>query len=178
MMVVVALVAGFFAVEIQMNAQAQRIAPYRVRQDHRMRVADLSRELVEQAEYLSESSYDYFMGWNGVISNSEQAVLFKSEEFTAACRLFYKLLQDQGGYYRDEHLRTNLYNAFLYLRAEFRQLEDRMRKGGFRDDFNRVRRDGRTYEQMRRRNVPRRMGLAECRRLLDRIQAAFTGWRR
>jgi hypothetical protein len=75
--------------------------------DRRSFVGPLSLELVRQAEYLSQSSYEYFMGWNGTITNPEQAMLFKSEEFTAACRLFSKLVQDQTGYFGRDSIRTN-----------------------------------------------------------------------
>lgn len=178
LMIVVALVVAFYGLEIQVCSQVQRVVPLRGRDDYRVNLSTLSRELLEQAEYLSESSYEYFMGWNGVINNNEQAVLFKTEEFASACRLFYKLLQDQSGYYRHETLSTNLYSAFRYLRAEFRQLEQRMGKVGFRDDFGRLRRDGRSFERMRKQQATRRMGLAECRRLLDRMESAFRYWRR
>lgn len=152
--------------------------PYPTRQgDRRSFVGQLSLELVRQAEYLSESSYGYFMGWNGTISNAEQALLFKSEEFAAACRLFSKLVQDQTGYFGRDSLRTNLYNAFRYVALSFRQLEEQMRLGGMSDDFNRMRRDGRRFEPRTSRIPQGRYGLAECRRILDRLEAEFSTWR-
>jgi hypothetical protein len=148
-----------------------------MRGDRRSFVGQLTIDLLRQAEYLSQSSYEYFMGWNGAISNQEQAVLFKSEEFTASCRLFNKLVQDQSNYFQRANLRTNLYNASRYVAASFRQLEEQMRLGGLQGDFNRMRRDGRPFEQRGARNARSPLGLAECRRLLDRIEAEFSAWR-
>jgi hypothetical protein len=148
-----------------------------VRGDRRSFVGQLSVDLVRQAEYLSQTSFEYFMGWNGVVTNQEQAVLFKSEEFTACCRLFSRLAQDQTNYFRVESLRTNLYNASLYVAASFRQLEEQMRLGGMQGDFNRMRRDGRMFEQRMNRGTTGPLGLAECRRLLDRIESEFSSWR-
>ncbi len=148
-----------------------------MRGDRRSFVGQLCVDLVRQAEYLSESSFEYFMGWNGIISNQEQAILFKSEEFTAACRLFNKLAQGQTNYFRAESLRTNLYNASRYVAGAFRQLEEQMRQGGMQGDFNRMRRDGRPFEQRMTRVAAGPLGLAECRRILDRIEAEFSSWR-
>jgi len=148
-----------------------------MRGDRRSFVSQLSAELIEQAEYLAESSYDYYMGWNGMISNSEQAILFKSEEFAAACRLFDKLLLDQSGYYRHESLRTNLHSAYLYVSASFRQLEDIMRQGGMREGFGTMRRDGRRFEPRTYPGPRGTYGLAECRRILTRIESEFSRWR-
>jgi hypothetical protein len=150
----------------------------RGRLDRRGSVGQLSAELVRQAEYLSKSSFDYFMSWNGTISDQEQAILFKSEEFTAACRLFAKLAQDQTNYFRRESVRTNLYGASRYVAGSFRQLEQQMRQGGMRGDFNTTRRDGRMFAPPQRTTAGQgRTGLAECRRLLDRIEAEFSSWR-
>ena len=148
-----------------------------MRGDRRSFVAQLSVDLVRQAQYLSESSFEYFMGWNGIVSNQEQAILFKSEEFAAACRLFSKLVQDQANYFRLESLRTNLYNASRYVAVSFRQLEEQMRLGGMQGDFNRMRRDGRPFTQRLNRGTMGPLGLAECRRILDRIEAEFSSWR-
>lgn len=148
-----------------------------MRGDRRSFVAQLSVDLVRQAQYLSESSFEYFMGWNGIVSNQEQAILFKSEEFAAACRLFSKLVQDQANYFRLESLRTNLYNASRYVAVSFRQLEEQMRLGGMQGDFNRMRRDGRPFTQRLNRGTMGPVGLAECRRILDRIESEFSSWR-
>jgi len=148
-----------------------------MRGDRRSFVGQLSVDLVRQAEYLSQSSFEYFMGWNGIVSDQEQAILFKSEEFTAACRLFSKLAQNQTNYFRLESLRTNLYSASRYVAASFRQLEGQMRLGGMQGDFNRMRRDGRPFEQRMNRGTTGPLGLAECRRILDRIEIEFSSWR-
>jgi hypothetical protein len=145
--------------------------------DRRSFVGPLSLELVRQAEYLSESSYNYFMGWNGTITSPEQAILFKSEEFAASCRLFSRLVQDQTGYFGRDSMRANLHSAFRYVALSFRQFEQQMRQGGVRDDFARQRRDDRRIEQRSNRGTTGRFGLAECRRILDRIESEFASWR-
>jgi hypothetical protein len=159
----------------QNDPRFQRNNP--MRGDRRSFVGPLCLDLVRQAEYLSKSSFEYFMGWNGVVSDQEQAILFKSEEFTAACRLFSKLAQNQTDYFRRESLRTNLYSASRYVAASFRQLEEQMRLGGMQGDFNRMRRDGRPFEQRMNRGTTGPLGLAECRRILDRIENEFSSWR-
>jgi hypothetical protein len=148
-----------------------------MRGDRRSFVGPLSADLVRQAEYLSQTSFEYFQGWNGMITNQEQAILFKAEEFAAACRLFNKLVQDQTNYFRRETLRTNLYNASHYVAASFHGLEEQMRLGGMPGDFNRMRRDGRQFEQRMNRGTMGPLGMAECRRILDRIEAEFSNWR-
>jgi hypothetical protein len=148
-----------------------------MRGDRRSFVGQLSVDLVRQAEYLSQTSFEYFQGWNGMITDQEQAILFKAEEFAAACRLFNKLVQDQTNYFRRESLRTNLYNASHYVAASFHGLEEQMRLGGMPGDFNRMRRDGRTFERRMVRGTMGPLGIAECRRILDRIEAEFSNWR-
>jgi len=146
--------------------------------DRRSFVGQLSVELVRQAEYLAYSSYDYFMGWKGMISESEQAILFKSEEFAAACRLFSKLVQDQTNYFIRESMRTNLHSAYLYVLASFHQLENIMRQGGMTDGFRPMRRDGRRFEPRTYRGpMGGAFGLAECRRILTRMESEFSYWR-
>lgn len=119
----------------------------------RSAVARWSADLAARAEALSQSSYDHFKGWNGRISDEEQAILFKSEEFAAAARLFARLAEESSDFYRAETLRTNLYNAFLYLAASFRQLDGAM--GLLRLEP---------------------LGLTECRRPLDRLDREFATW--
>lgn len=160
----------------------QRNDPRVDRYDRRSIIVPLSAELVQQAEYMSQNSYEYYQGWNGTINEAEQAILFKSEEFAASCRLFHRLVQDQSGFFRREVLRTNLFNAYRYVAANFRQLEEQMRRGGMVNDFNRMRRDGRSFQprlnqQGMNRQPGSRFGLGECRRILSRIEAEFTGWR-
>jgi len=88
-----------------------------MRGDRRSFLGPLSVDLVQQAEYLSQTSFDYFMGWNGVISNQEQAILFKSEEFAAACRLFSKLAQAQGNFFRAESGQNRVKLCLLFRRS-------------------------------------------------------------
>ncbi len=148
-----------------------------MRGDRRSFVGQLSSELVRQADNLSQASFQYFMGWNGQITDREQAVLFKTEEFAAAARLFSRLAQDQTDYFRREGLRTNLFTASRYLALSFRQLEEQMRLGGIQNDFNRMRRDGRQFQWQPQRGSMGPWGLAEIRRILGRIEIEFSSWR-
>jgi hypothetical protein len=116
-------------------------------------MARLSGELADRADALSRASYDHFKGWNGRISDEEQAVLFKSEEFSAAARLFGRLADESSDFFRPDTLQTNLYNAYLYLAAAFRQLDS---------DFG----AGRIAL----------LGLDDCRRLVDRLDREFRSW--
>lgn len=121
--------------------------------DSRQSVYSLGLELERQASLIAQSSFDHFKGWNNTISDEEQAVLFKSESFLASCRLFLKLAEEQTDYYSAGYLRTNLYNAFIYLSLSFQDLEDSMKRGGV---------------------TP--YALSDCRRLLNRMDDAFSRW--
>ncbi len=148
-----------------------------IRGDRRSFVGQLSDELVRHAEALAQASFQYYMGWNGTITDREQAVLFKTEEFAAAARLFGRLAQDRTDYFRREGVRANLFTASRYVALSFRQLEEQMRLGGIQNDFNRVRRDGRPFQWQPQRGMTGPWGLAEIRRILDRIELEFTNWR-
>jgi hypothetical protein len=145
--------------------------------DRRSFVGQLSEELVRHAENLAEAGFQYYQGWNGSITDREQAVLFKTEEFAAAARLFSRLALDRGDYFRRDGLRTNLFTASRYLALSFRQLEEQMRLGGIMNDFSRARRDGRPFQWQPQRGITGPWGLAEMRRILDRIELEFTNWR-
>jgi len=119
----------------------------------REEVSSLAMQLEKQAAELALSGFDHFRGWEGEISDQEQAVLFKSESFASSARLFVRLSQEQSGYFRAGYLRTNLYNAFVYLARSFRELEEEMRHGGV---------------------MP--YALADCRRILDRMENIFSQW--
>ena len=121
--------------------------------DRRSQIFNLGMELAEKANYLAQSSYDQFEGWDGTISDQEQAVLFESEGFAASCRLFVKLTEARSGYFKTNHLRTNLYNAFAYLVRSFRSLEREMRTAGV---------------------MP--YALRDCARILERIEREFSQW--
>ncbi|MFC2167142.1 hypothetical protein ACFLQZ_04175 [Acidobacteriota bacterium] len=88
----------------------------------------LGMDLEEAATYLAESSFEHFKGWDGTISEQEQAILFKSEAFAASCRLFLKLSEQSSGYYVRRHQRTNLYSAYLFLVGSFKELNGEMRR--------------------------------------------------
>jgi len=121
--------------------------------DTRQSVYNLALELERQASLIAQSSFDHFKGWNNMISDEEQAVLFKSEAFLASCRLFLRLTEEQSNYYSAGFLRTNLYNAFTYLTRSFQDLEDSMRRAGV---------------------MP--FGVSACRSLLNRMDSAFSKW--
>jgi hypothetical protein len=121
--------------------------------DSRQSVYSLGMELEGQASLIAQSSFDHFKGWNNTISDEEQAVLFKSESFLASCRLFLRLAEEQTDYYSASYLRTNLYNAFIYLNLSFEDLEGSMKRAGV---------------------MP--YALSDCRRLLNRMDEAFSKW--
>lgn len=98
--------------------------------DRRGAVHNLALELERQATELALDNFEHFKGWNGVISDEEQAVLFKSEAFSASSRLFLKLAEETSDYFSTGYLRTNLYNAFAYIVRAFKELEEEMKQGG------------------------------------------------
>ncbi len=122
-------------------------------QDRRGVIYDLGMELERLSTSLAQESFDHFKGWNGTISDQEQAILFKSEAFAASCRLFLRLTEARSGYYRDDFLRTNIYNAFTYLAGSFSDAEEEMRKGGV---------------------IP--YALSDCRKILSRMEREFSQW--
>jgi len=122
-------------------------------QDRRGLIYDLGMELERLSASLAQESFDHFKGWNGTISDQEQAVLFKSEAFAASCRLFLRLTEARSGYYRDDFLRTNIYNAFTYLAGSFSDVEEEMRKGGVMPYV-----------------------LSDCRKILSRMEREFSQW--
>jgi hypothetical protein len=122
-------------------------------QDRRGVIYDLGIELERLATSLAQESFDHFKDWNGTISDQEQAILFKSEAFAASCRLFLRLTEARSGYYRDDFLRTNIYNAFTYLAGSFSDVEEEMRKGGM---------------------MP--YALSDCRKILNRMEREFSQW--
>ncbi|MCX6575972.1 MAG: hypothetical protein NTV82_06220 [Candidatus Aminicenantes bacterium] len=122
-------------------------------QDRRSVIYDLGMELERLSTSLAQESFDHFKGWNGTISDQEQAILFKSEAFAASCRLFLRLTEARSGYYRDDFLRTNIYNAFTYLAGSFSDAEEEMRKGGV---------------------MP--YSLSDCRKILSRMEREFSQW--
>lgn len=119
----------------------------------RSAVLRLAAELEAKASDLSRSNLEHFRGWNGVISDAEQAALFRSEAFAASARLFLVLGGDGAGYYQEGNLRTNLYSAFLYLIGAFRELEADMKEAGI---------------------LP--YALSDCRKILDRMDYEFSRW--
>lgn len=113
----------------------------------------LGLELEKQASYLAQNSYEHFKGWSGTISDQEQSVLFKSEAFAASCRLFLRLTEERSSYFRNGFLRTNLYNAFIYLVNSYRELEKEMKRTEIQP-----------------------YALSDCRRILDRMDYEFSKW--
>jgi len=121
--------------------------------DNRGAVLRLGSELEQKAADLARSNLDHFRGWNGVISDAEQAVLFKSEAFAASARLFLILGGESSDFYQSGNLRTNIYNAFVYLVRAFRELETEMKGAGI---------------------MP--YALSDCRKILDRMDYEFSRW--
>lgn len=117
------------------------------------RIYDLAVTLAEQAAVIAQESFAHFKGWNGAISDQEQAILFKSESFVASCRLFLKFAEGTSDFYRNDYLRTSLYNAFTYLTASFSELEQEMRRGNV---------------------MP--YALSDCRKILGGMEREFSGW--
>jgi hypothetical protein len=116
-----------------------------IRASSREDIRDLADKLTQQAAYLAQSSFDHFKGWKGEISDQEQAILFKSEAFAASCRLFLRLSEETAG---SDSLRTNLFNAYMFLARSFRELE----------------KDFQSY------------ALNDCRETLNDLDRAFERW--
>jgi len=99
--------------------------------DQRSDIFRYGMDLEETASKIAQSSFDHFKGWSGEISDQEQAILFKSEEFAAACRLFLRLAEERSDFFSSGSVRTNLFSAYNYLSRSFRDLENEMRRGGW-----------------------------------------------
>jgi hypothetical protein len=119
----------------------------------RGRIYDIGMELERQATVLAQESFNHFRGWNGAISDQEQAILFKSEAFAASSRLFLKLTESQSDYFRTDYLRTNLFSSFTFLASSFNELEQEMKRGNV---------------------MP--YALSDCRRILGRLEREFGAW--
>jgi hypothetical protein len=119
----------------------------------RTRIYDLAVELEQRATSMARESFEHFKGWNDTISDQEQAILFKSEAFAASCRLFLRFAEGRSEFFRSEHIRTSLYNAFTFLVNAFSELEREMQRGNV---------------------MP--YGLSDCRTILNRMEREFSGW--
>ena len=119
----------------------------------RAQVFNFGQQLERLASALAQESYERFRGWNGAISDQEQAILFKSEAFAASCRLFLKLTETSSDYYRSDNARTNIYSAFTFLAGSFAELEAEMKRGGLRP-----------------------YALADARTILTRMERGFGEW--
>jgi len=118
------------AIKISLVSLMVLFITYTSAADRRTQISNLAQGLEQQATHLAQSNYEHFKGWNQTISDQEQAVLFKSEAFASSCRLFLRLTSEQSGYYRSSYLRTNLYNAFIFLTNAFEELDKEMQKAG------------------------------------------------
>ncbi len=109
------------------------------------RILNLTSELEYKAQALAETSYSHFRGWNGVIDEREQKVLFSSESFLASVRLFRRFINESSTYFHSEYTRTNLFSAFSYMANYFYQLKRDMESIGLRPyevyDIERILRD-------------------------------------
>lgn len=121
--------------------------------ERREEIYRLGLELERQASALAQDSYQHFKGWRGAISDQEQAILFKSEAFAASCRLFLRLTEERSDYFQGNFLRTNLYNAFIFLTHSFKELEEEMERGGIRP-----------------------YALSNCVRILEQMDRGFSKW--
>lgn len=95
--------------------------------DPRSNIYRLGVDLERMADQLAQSNYDHFRGWNAEFSDLEQSVLFRSEAFVASCRLFLCLAEERSEYLKSGYVRTNLFQAFVYLNRSFQELEAAMR---------------------------------------------------
>jgi len=121
--------------------------------DTRSDIVELAVRLEAQAASLARESFEHFKGWKGEISDREQGILFKSEAFSACCRLFVTLAEERSDYWRSDHLRTNLFNALTYLATTLDDLNREMEKGGVRP-----------------------FALSDCSKLLERMEREFANW--
>jgi hypothetical protein len=121
--------------------------------DRRGAISNLAVELERRATELALNNFEHFKGWNGVISDEEQAVLFKSEAFSASSRLFLRLAEESSDYFSTGYLRTNLYNAFTYIVRAFKEFEEEMKQAGV---------------------MP--YALADCGKTLQRMEYEFSQW--
>jgi len=119
----------------------------------RNQIFQVVTELEQQATALAEESFNHFRGWNGAISDQEQAILFKSEAFAASCRLFLKLAETRSDYFQNDYARTNLFSSFTFLANSFSELEQEMKRGGV---------------------MP--YALSSCRRIMSSLERGFRDW--
>lgn len=119
----------FCALLLALFIAATESLPAGSRQD----IQRLGDRLARQAADLAQGSFDRFKGWKNEISDREQAVLFRSEAFAASCRLFLKLSEESSGFTGSDYLRTNLFNAFVFLARSFGELEGDFQSYALRD---------------------------------------------
>jgi len=121
--------------------------------DTRGNIYQLGVDLERTASQLAQSNYEHFRGWNAEFTDVEQSALFKSEAFVASCRLFLRLAEERSEYLKSGYVRTNLYNAFVFLNRTFKDLEDEMRNAGV---------------------MP--YSLSQCGKILDQMDYNFSEW--
>jgi hypothetical protein len=121
--------------------------------DTRGNIYRLGVDLERTASQLAKSNYDHFKGWNAEFTDVEQSVLFKSEAFVASCRLFLRLAEERSEYLKSGYVRTNLYQAFVFLNRSFQDLADGMRNAGV---------------------LP--YALSQCGTILNRMDSEFSEW--
>ncbi len=121
--------------------------------DTRGNIYKLGVDLERTASQLAQSNYEHFRGWNAEFTDVEQSALFKSEAFVASCRLFLRLAEERSEYLKSGYVRTNLYQAFVFLNRSFQDLEDEMRNAGV---------------------IP--YSLSQCGRILEWMDSEFSEW--
>jgi hypothetical protein len=121
--------------------------------DQRGKIYRLGSELERLAIDLALNSYDHFKSWGGEINEREQGVLFKSASFVASSQLFLKLTKGDSDYFGSRYVRTNLYNAFIYLAGSFNDLEKECQDANIRP-----------------------YALHDIHRILERMEREFARW--
>jgi hypothetical protein len=121
--------------------------------DQRGQIYRLGSELERLAIDLALNSYDHFKSWGGEINEREQGVLFKSASFVASSQLFLKLTKGDSDYFGSRYVRTNLYNAFIYLAGSFNDLEKECQDANIRP-----------------------YALHDIHRILERMEREFARW--
>lgn len=124
-----------------------------VRADRKQEILNLAVELEKQALFIAQSSFIHFKGGDDALTAEELTVLFRSEAFLASCRLFLRMADEQSDFFPAGFLRTNLYNAYLYLIRSLQDLEEVMRKAGV---------------------MP--YALSDCRNIFAAMDAEFSKW--
>jgi hypothetical protein len=100
------------------------------RWDRSDRLVELAAELERRAVDVARSVSDQMIDRGGSLSDDQIAVLFASEGFSSASRLFLRLTERGGGYTARVSSRSGLERAYRYLARDFNNLEAAARRAG------------------------------------------------